>query len=77
MPDTPLVIAEEVASRLREQVARARIEWPDGWLSMTVSIGAVECRPDAESVRSALQRADAAMYEAKAAGRNRVVALSS
>jgi diguanylate cyclase (GGDEF)-like protein len=76
MPDTPLDIAEEVASRLREQVARARIEWPDGWLSMTVSIGAVECRPDAESVRSALQRADAAMYEAKAAGRNRVVALA-
>jgi diguanylate cyclase len=76
MPDTPLQVAEEVASRLREQVARATIERPDGWLSMTVSIGAVQCRPAEESVRSALQRADAAMYEAKAAGRNRVVALA-
>jgi diguanylate cyclase (GGDEF)-like protein len=76
MPDTPLKIAEEVASRLREQVARATIDRPDRQLSMTVSIGAVECRAGEESVRSALQRADAAMYEAKAAGRNRVVALA-
>jgi diguanylate cyclase (GGDEF)-like protein len=76
MPDTTLGVAEEVASRLREQVARAAIEHPDGWLSMTVSIGAVQLRPDTETLRSALQRADAAMYEAKAGGRNRVVALA-
>jgi diguanylate cyclase (GGDEF)-like protein len=76
MPDTSLHTAEEVASRLRESVARATIEHTGGRLSVTVSIGVVECHRDVESVQEALQRADAAMYEAKAGGRNRVVALA-
>jgi diguanylate cyclase (GGDEF)-like protein len=74
MPNTPLRVAEAVASRLREQVARATIEHTDGRLSVTVSIGAVECHIEDEPLEEALQRADAAMYQAKAAGRNRVVA---
>jgi len=38
---------------------------------MTVSIGVAEYRPG-ESVRDALERADAALYRAKAGGRNRI-----
>ena len=40
---------------------------------MTISIGVAERRPSDVSITTgALQRADAALYEAKQAGRNRV-----
>ena len=50
---------------------RARRE-PAGALP-TVSIGVATLRPD-EELSALIRRADTAMYEAKAAGRNRVVA---
>lgn len=37
---------------------------------VTVSIGIAECDPADTSVDAALARADASMYQAKAAGRN-------
>jgi diguanylate cyclase (GGDEF)-like protein len=40
---------------------------------MTVSIGSAQLLPS-ETVEALVRRADAAMYEAKKAGRNRVVA---
>jgi len=73
MPATNLALAEQVASRLREQIGAVVIEHPDGGVSFTVSIGITECRIWNETIQDALQRADAAMYEAKLAGRNRVI----
>ncbi len=45
---------------------------PPGAVGTTISIGATVVRPD-DTVDSALLRADALLYRAKAAGRDRVV----
>ncbi|WEN15804.1 GGDEF domain-containing protein [Rhodanobacter sp. AS-Z3] len=61
------------ASQRAEQVRLAvhAIARPDGQLG--VSIGLVECGPDAEAIELLLIRADLAMRQAKSAGRDRVV----
>jgi diguanylate cyclase (GGDEF)-like protein len=65
---------------VREAVAAAPFDLPAGGeVSVTVSIGIAEFRPgagrsDMKSLGEALiARADAALYDAKAAGRDRVV----
>ncbi|MDH4159622.1 MAG: sensor domain-containing diguanylate cyclase [Actinomycetota bacterium] len=63
LPDCPLAQALEVIERLRSAV-------PDG---QTVSAG-VASWDGSESIETLMARADAALYEAKAAGRDRVVA---
>jgi diguanylate cyclase (GGDEF)-like protein len=63
LPDCPLSQALEVLERLRSAV-------PDG---QTVSAG-VASWDGSESIETLMARADAALYEAKAAGRDRVVA---
>ncbi len=62
------------ARRLAEDIRAAIAEIPFGVLgSLTVSIGAAEIRED-EDLTSWLGRADQALYRAKRAGRNEVVA---
>jgi len=76
MPETRLEDAQRIAERLRRQVAGEpfRNVASGEPLDVTISIGvastlAGETKPD-----GLLKRADRAMYEAKAAGRNRVIA---
>jgi len=57
--------------RLCVRVAESRITTRSGVLSVTVSIG-VACATAASAVDQILEAADAAMYRAKNAGRNRV-----
>ncbi len=73
MPATGLDRAREIADRLRERIADVAVDAPHGTVHLTVSIGVSECRPWEETIHDSLQRADAAMYEAKGSGRNRVV----
>jgi two-component system, cell cycle response regulator len=75
MPETGLDIAAAVADRLRLAVASEPFALaPDGArLRVTVSIGATAAMPGGEDRDQLLRRADIALYEAKAAGRNRVV----
>jgi diguanylate cyclase (GGDEF)-like protein len=54
-------------------MAEQTIATVDGKLRFTVSIGLAAAEPGDSTVETLLQRADVAMYEAKAAGRNRVV----
>jgi diguanylate cyclase (GGDEF)-like protein len=62
------------ALRLAEDIRAAIAEVPFGALgSLTVSVGAAEVRAD-EDLTSWLGRADQALYRAKRAGRNEVVA---
>ncbi|WP_049975923.1 diguanylate cyclase [Azospirillum sp. B506] len=78
LPETPLAAATEVAERLRHKLAMADVplqpvDQGQGCLRMTVSIGVAMCGEEDSSIERALGRADRALYEAKAMGRNRVV----
>jgi len=64
--------ALEAAERVRAAVARDAFESPEGALGVTVSVGVAEAWPG-DDVEDLIGRADAALYEAKASGRNQVV----
>jgi diguanylate cyclase (GGDEF)-like protein len=72
LPATDLSGAHSVAERLRRCVADVPIPTEQGDLTITISLGvASTLQPDGD-VATLLNRADAAMYAAKQAGRNRV-----
>lgn len=59
----------------RQAVQQTHIPYRDGELpAITVSIGVAEAKPGETDAVAVLSRADAALYQAKAQGRNRVVA---
>ncbi len=67
--------AVRIAEQMREQVAGQPVEGPNGEeLSVTVSAGCATTSPEAPTAEALLRAADVALYMAKRAGRNRVVA---
>jgi len=62
-----------LAERLRTKVAALAFDTAQGKLTLTSSFGVSEWK-QGESIDQLLKRADAALYEAKTGGRNRVVA---
>lgn len=70
LPETGRLAAVHVAERLRKALERSAST--DFGVSYTVSIGMATWR-DEESFHELMSRADAALYVAKEAGRNRVV----
>jgi diguanylate cyclase (GGDEF)-like protein len=79
LPETSGDEAMSVAERIRLGIADLRFDAdpPDSEFGFTVSLGVAECRQDDVRIEQPLARADRALYEAKAAGRNRVVRASS
>ena len=72
MPDTDQATARAMAARLNVVVAETPVgRGPDGPASVTVSIGVAALAPGICEARALLERADAALYAAKRAGRNR------
>ena len=67
LPDTSLEQATQVAERIRTDLAKSSTS-----PSCTVSIGVTTSEGGDPTVEAILARADAAMYRAKANGRNRV-----
>jgi diguanylate cyclase (GGDEF)-like protein len=61
-----------IAEQLRHAIAEQTLDWGGKPLRVTVSIGACLTRPG-DSLDDSVNRADQALYQAKAAGRNRVV----
>lgn len=72
MPQTAMAEARQAAERMRRTVAQraATPELP----ACTISIGVAEARAGDTSLDAVLARADAALYQAKRLGRNRVEA---
>ena len=73
LPETPIDCARDVLDRTRQGIADLRFEFGGQKVGITVSVGVVATLKN-ESVEAALGRADKALYRAKGAGRNRVVA---
>ncbi|MEO1995570.1 MAG: diguanylate cyclase, partial [Planctomycetaceae bacterium] len=73
-PDTDLNHAVQRAERLRGAIGRYLIDGIE--LDVTASFGVAEIETG-DSAESIIRRADAAMYQAKRLGRNRVSSLSS
>ena len=75
MPETELAHAHRIAERIRLHVAGSPFRVLDGeeLLTVTISIGVAASLADDTPVKL-IKRADEAMYEAKAHGRNRVIA---
>ncbi|MBS0394546.1 MAG: GGDEF domain-containing protein, partial [Proteobacteria bacterium] len=67
---TPLADAVAVAEQMRAAVEALRFHFRGAPVPVTVSCGLTELR-DGDSAESVFDRADAALYRAKAAGRNR------
>ncbi len=74
LPQTGLRQAEAVAERIRASVESNEFSSPEGKMRLTISLGVAsypECAVDSQT--ELVQVADAAMYEAKKAGKNRVM----
>jgi len=77
MPDTGVEAAGRIAERLRRTMAGAPFRVMNGQhaLSVTISVGVAATIPGVvDTPETLLKRADSGVYEAKAAGRNRVIA---
>lgn len=72
LPETALPQALELAERLREATAAVTVPGYDGDIRLTVSIGVTELADNETSLHAMMRRADVALYQAKAEGRNRV-----
>ena len=72
MPGAGLPAACEVVERLRRGLEQLPIRANASVVLLTMSAGVAEYHPG-ESVASVIERADRALYDAKARGRNRVV----
>jgi diguanylate cyclase (GGDEF)-like protein len=73
LPETDISAAFAVAQRVRESIAAIRIKVGEESASVTCSIGLSPIVPDNDTPELALKRADAALYNAKQAGRDRVL----
>jgi len=78
LPETNNVGAYRVAQRLRKAVESARFfaGSPSEVVKLTISLGVAVFPHDVQFKRDLIEAADAALYEAKRAGRNRVVLCS-
>lgn len=73
LPETDVEGARTICERIRESIANSTVETSAAPIRYTVSIGIAPLTDEPENYMQWLQRADEALYAAKAGGRNRVV----
>ena len=74
LPGCPPEMALQVAERLGEEIQALVFSYEGHEFNVTVSQGLAGLREDDSTLDSLFARADAAMYEAKRQGKNRVIA---
>ncbi len=72
MPQTELAEAAAVAERVRTAIESLVTEYRSLEVQVTVSVGCAAIRPGDTTLDDLVERADGKLYEAKAAGRNRI-----
>ncbi len=73
MAETDAAIASRVSERIRQVITDAPVPTRDGAMNVSVSVGCTIRQPrDTAAVEALLERADQALMQSKAAGRNRV-----
>lgn len=72
LPDTPLPRAVDVGERVRSRLADSALHWGGNDLKMTCSVGVASVPESVGHVTNLFTAADAALYKAKRAGRDRV-----
>jgi diguanylate cyclase (GGDEF)-like protein len=77
LTDTDPAKALATAERLRQRAASLQILWGKDSMSVTISLGVANSSLTSETVASLMERADSALFQAKAAGRNCVVVADS
>jgi diguanylate cyclase (GGDEF)-like protein len=73
MPQAGLRQGQPLAERLRDLLSANPLAHEAATVNLSVSIGVAEWLGEAEDISHLLSRADAALFQAKVQGRNRVV----
>ncbi|CBL46855.1 Hypothetical protein HDN1F_32720 [gamma proteobacterium HdN1] len=73
LPNTPESGAMIVAERIRASIEATTIPFEDYEIRATASLGVTEYKATVPDCENLIARADAALYKAKEAGRNRVI----
>jgi diguanylate cyclase (GGDEF)-like protein len=76
LPDSDLEAGLQVAERLRASVASLQPVIDGTSRPLSISLGVAQLQPAEKDMAALVRRADAALYRAKAGGRNRVEAAS-
>lgn len=76
LPGTPQAGALVLAEKIRAEVSQVSLRAPNGSATLSMSAGLCNSHAHDTSIDDIVRRADAALYEAKAAGRNAVKAYS-
>ena len=72
LPDTPVAGARQVCDNLRRAITERPVVWNDGHIAVTASFGVSAVNTADHDPRTAISRADAALYRAKQVGRNAI-----
>ena len=72
LPETPVAGARRVAETLRHDLEQHPVLWNGHTVVITASFGIAEVMPGETDASAVVGRADAALYQAKQDGRNRV-----
>lgn len=75
--NVPLILAGELAERIRIAVEAGATRFEDVEIPVTVSIGVAMARPGDRDMAEIVERADRALYDAKTSGRNRVAIMGA
>jgi diguanylate cyclase (GGDEF)-like protein len=73
LPETGQIDAYELLERLRAMIERTVFCLPDNPMTVTISVGVAQLDPEQAKSFELIEKADAALYEAKRQGKNQVV----